>query len=160
MFPVYFNTTSLMSIIFFIALLFSVSHGLCIFGYCNTCKYTRKDAVHCFSRHVDLNHDGMITVAEIDVAREKYINGFLKRIFLFIKWWGEIDTSTEKLIKDCSLNHGTVFTARDWMGTAKTCVATQFGMCLIKKVCDDADASATSFHQNSKGESTSLWSWL
>jgi hypothetical protein len=120
-------------------LLVSLAQGWSFWGYDSSCVFTRADAVACFARHVDTNKDGVISVAEVDAAKERYTGRFMRAIEWLVSW--KIDIRTEKILSDCDYNHDGKFTADDFLRSYKTCVATQAGLCMIKKVCDGADAA-------------------
>lgn len=125
-------------------------------GYSSTCIYTRADAVKCFERHVDTNHDGLITVPEAEAARDKYTGKLLKALSWLVSW--KIDIRTSQVIKDCGYDaHKGGFTAGGFMRAHKTCVASHAGLCLIKKVCDDADAEDEAMRTAKPPSSWSKW---
>lgn len=129
---------------FFLALLVSFlaligrGNSWSFWGYSSSCTYTRQDAVKCFERHVDTNKDGIISMVEVDAARTKYTGRLFKAIEWFASWG--IDISSAKILSDCDFNHDGKFTPDDFIRSYKTCVPTQAGLCIIKKVCDAADA--------------------
>lgn len=125
--------------IFLLSLVVVATDGWGLWGYNSNCVYTRADAVGCFARHIDTNHDGVISKEEVDAAREKYAGGFLFRTIQRLSSW-VIDIRTEKILADCDYDHDGRFTPDDWMRSYKTCVASQWGLCVIKKFCDAADA--------------------
>lgn len=113
------------------------AHALSWWGWTNYdphCKYSRMDAVQCFEKYVDLNHDGVITANEVEAAKTRYITGAFKWFLRIISW--EVDTSTAKIFHDCDYNHDGKFTQDDFIKSKKTCIPTQAGLCMIKYVCD------------------------
>ena len=108
-------------------------------GYDSSCTYSRADAVACFARHVDTNKDGVISVTEVEAAKDRYTGRLMKAIEWLVSW--KIDILTEKILSDCDYNHDGKFVADDFLRSYKTCVPTQAGLCMIKKVCDGADAT-------------------
>lgn len=115
----------------------SVASAWDIFGYSSDCKFTREDAVKCFEKHVDTNHDGEISVLEIENARMRYEGRFMRAMQWLVSW--KIDVRTEKIMHDCDFNHDGKFTSKDFLLASKTCIASQAGLCVVKKVCDKAD---------------------
>ena len=115
-----------------------VVNGWGLWGYSSNCVYTRADAVACFARHIDTNKDGVISVDEVNAARDKYAGGFLFKTIERLTSW-VIDIRTEKILSDCDYDHDGKFTPNDWMLSYKTCVSSQWGLCAIKKFCDAAD---------------------
>ena len=112
--------------------------GWAFMGYDPACVWTRKDAVECFKRHVDTDHNGVITVKEVDAAKERFTGRFMKTLAWIISW--SIDIRTEKIVADCGFDHKiNGFTAQGFMDSAKSCIPSQAGLCLVKKVCVDAD---------------------
>jgi hypothetical protein len=112
--------------------------GWGFWGYDPNCAWTRKDAVECFRRHVDTNHDGVITIPEVDAAKERYTGRFMKALAWLVSW--SVDVRTEKIVSDCGFDPKLKgFTAQSFINSAKTCIASQAGLCLVKKVCVDAD---------------------
>jgi hypothetical protein len=135
-----------MLFIFFI----STTFGWSFFGYGNSCVFTREDAITCFKKYVDLNHDNVITVEELELAKNKYEGFALKKAEAFLKspivryFVGDINTTTAKVIQDCDYNHDGIFTPDDFRLSTKTCLPNRYGMCLLHKVCETAAEEA--FH--------------
>jgi len=115
----------------------SIVFGWNVFGYGDSCTYTREDAIKCFKKHVDLNHDGVISVKELSTARRRYVGPLIKILQWFVSW--KIDTSTKHVIRDCDYDHDGKFTADDFRKSYKTCIASQTGLCLVKQACEKAD---------------------
>lgn len=136
------------------------AHGWGFWGYDSACVWTRKDAVDCFKRHVDSNHDGVITVQEVDAAKERYTGRFMKALAWLVSW--SIDIRTEKIVADCGFNRKlNGFTAQSFIDSAKTCISSQAGLCLVKKVCDGADEAEGEVAVMSEVKPPRSWrSWL
>jgi len=127
-----------------IVLFFTLSRAWSIFGYGNSCEFDREDAITCFKKYVDINHDNVITVKEIERARRKYETFALKEAESILKfrvvryWLGDINITTAKVVEDCDYNHDGKFTTEDFRKATKTCLPNKYGLCLLKKVCDQA----------------------
>ena len=120
---------------------FSLSCGWSFFGYGNSCKFTREDAITCFRNYVDLDHNGEISVEELETARAKYETTAMKSAEYFLTsrigryLLGDINITTPKVIQDCDYNHDGKFTPEDFRMATKTCLPNRYGMCLLHKVC-------------------------
>lgn len=102
------------------------------------CGFTRDDSLACIERHVDTNHDGKVTAAEVEEARHRYGG----KTLAFVQWlisWFKIDISTEKIMKDCGADKDGIMTKEGWEKSAETCLPNPWGRCQLKKVCDYAD---------------------
>lgn len=125
---------------------FGATTGWSFFGYGNSCKFTREDAINCMRKYVDTNHDDIITVKELEAARAKYESFALKKAEAFLNnpivryFVGDINTTTAKVIQDCDYNHDGIFTPDDFRQATKTCLPNRYGMCLLHKVCLEAEA--------------------
>jgi hypothetical protein len=104
-------------------------------GFREDCTFTRHGAVDCIARYIDTNHDDIVTVAEIDAARNRYM-GFVLRILQKAVSW-EIDISTEKIVQDCGGSNKGEFTEENFLHgpASKTCMADQVSMCMFEAVC-------------------------
>jgi hypothetical protein len=148
-----------------ILLLFVVTiQAWSVFGFGNSCKFEREDAIVCFKKYVDINHDNVISIAELDRARTKYETFALKEAeallkFRIVKYWlGEINITTAKVVEDCDYNHDGKFTTEDFRKATKTCLPSKYGLCLLKKVCDEA-ARVENKHHYQKLKKGRLHSW-
>ncbi len=124
------------------------AEGWSIFGFGNSCKFTREDAIVCMQKYVDTNHDNVITIPELEAARNKYEGFALKTAEAILKWriaryfLGDINVTTAKVIQDCDYNHDGKFTPGDFRRATKTCLPNRYGMCLLHKVCLQAEEDA------------------
>jgi Ca2+-binding EF-hand superfamily protein len=105
-------------------------------GFNKHCKFSREDAITCFSTYVDANHDGKITVEEIDEARTKYSGWSIWAVEKVAGWW--VNTSTAVMIQDCDYDHDGVFTPEDFRRSYEHCVPNQYSLCLVEMVCTKA----------------------
>ncbi len=129
--------------------------GWGLWGYGNNCGVKRSDVIPCFATHIDSNRDGILSLEEIETAKDKYSTGIMSIVERVLQY--KVDASAKKLLEDCDANHDGVFTTEDWMASVKHCIPTQLGMCLLKKVCDNADALELS--KSSPSFMNSLKSW-
>lgn len=109
------------------------------------CKWTREDAIRCIERHVDADKNGWVSPQELRAARKKYSGSAAKWASTGLGWLQRnlnigIDVSTKTTFKNCDADHNGKLTAEDFRHSAKTCLPTQTSLCLLKKVCDKADA--------------------
>ncbi len=104
-------------------------------GYKEDCTFTRHGAVDCIARYIDTNHDDIVTVAEIDAARDRY-TGFVMRLLQKVVSW-EIDISTPKIMADCGANAKGEFTEENFLHgpASKTCMPSQQALCMFEMVC-------------------------
>lgn len=91
-------------------------------------------------RYVDTNHDGVISLDELEVAQTKYVGLVLRMMKWVVSWIA--DTSTPTILRDCDYNHDGKFTADDFLKSYKTCMPSQAALCIVKMSCDKADAEA------------------
>lgn len=112
------------------------SHSWGIWGFDTACGWTRQNALNCFRKHIDTDHDDIITQSELDVAREKYMPRWMK----VGQWLGSfvVNASTAKVLEDCDYDKDGIFTTDDWMHASKTCLPSEWAICLVKTVCDAA----------------------
>jgi len=103
-------------------------------GYEENCAYTREQAIACFSEYVDTNHDGKISLDEIYAAENKYMGWALKMLRWVVSW--AIDIDPKSILRDCGPNEHNEFTADSFRRTAKTCIASQEALCMVKAVCE------------------------
>lgn len=108
-----------------------------VLGYDENCHYTREDAIKCFAKYIDTNHDQKIDLEELEAGKEKYLGWALKMLQWVASW--AIDTSTPKIMHDCGAGTKGYFTADDFRRTAKSCMPSQVALCMVKMVCDSAD---------------------
>ncbi len=94
------------------------------------CGYTRSDALACVLEYGDLNHDGKLTVDELDHALDALVPSYLKTL----KWVGIV--SVKKIMKDCDYDKNGILTPRDWQLSNKTCMPKQEDLCKFKWFCD------------------------
>jgi hypothetical protein len=111
-------------------------------GYDPKCTYSRENAISCFSKYVDLNKDGKITLVEINEAEDKYLSWELKLLKWVVGW--KIDVSPKSIMRDCGPDDRGEFTPDSFRRTAKTCIASQEALCLVKIGCDHLDKRADS----------------
>jgi hypothetical protein len=113
------------------------------FGYCT---FTRQDAIECFRKYVDTNHDEAISISELRVAKKKFTPYSLQAAGWIASKF-HMDTSIRTTVKNCRakpfpangvLAKEITFTPDDFMKTKKSCLPTQWAMCQLKKVCDNA----------------------
>lgn len=112
------------------------------FGYCT---FTRQDAIECMRKYVDTNKDGAISIPELRVAKRKYTPYSMQAAGWLAKKF-HIDTSIRKVVENCRVDpikKGTkakdiMFTPKDFLETSKTCLPSQWALCQLKKVCDNA----------------------
>lgn len=113
------------------------------------CTFTRKDAVDCMRKYVDTNHNNKISISELRVAKKKFLPYSLRAAGWLAKRF-HIDTSIRKAVKHCRvkpypkgglLSNDIEFTPHDFMATGKTCLPSQWALCQLKKVCDNAAKS-------------------
>ncbi len=112
-------------------------------GYDPHCHATRHGALDCISRYVDTNHDNVVTVREIDEARERY-TGWLMRILERMVSW-EIDISSAKIMQDCGRGDARgEFTEHNFMHgpASKTCLVDRASLCLFDVACKHVAAVA------------------
>lgn len=103
-----------------------------LIGFDPHCTYTRADAVDCIARYVDTNGDRVVTVAEIDAARDRYTGPLLKLIERVVAW--RVDVSTEKILHDCGGRADGTFTEQAFL-KSKTCMPSQYALCLFSVAC-------------------------
>lgn len=126
------------------------ARGFRFWGFDSNCAWSRQDAVECMRRHVDTDRDDAISIAELDAARNKFEGAVLKTLEWFVGWG--IDTSTKKVLEDCGgYPHNRTWTERElralrltikqFLRNKKTCLPTQISLCMLKFVCDRADAA-------------------
>jgi hypothetical protein len=131
-------------------LLPALSTAFYLLGFDSACTYTRMDAVRCIARHVDTNHDAVVSLQELDAARNKY-EGLVVRFLSWAVGW-LVDTSTSKVITDCGgYSHNKTWTPREldrlrltiqqFLDNGKTCLPAQIDLCMLKYACDGADKS-------------------
>jgi EF hand len=111
----------------------------------DTCKWTREDAITCIGRHVDTNHDGWVSRAELASARTRYTGSAAHWLMSGLGWLQRnlsvgIDVSAKKVFADCDYDHDGKLTPDDFRKSDKTCLPSQTALCMLKKVCDKADA--------------------
>lgn len=120
------------------------------FGYCT---FSREDAVQCLSNYVDTDHNGQISIAELRVAKKRFTPYSMQAVGWLVKKL-HYDISIRKVVHDCrvapfpedgKLDPSIYFTSKDFMMTAKSCLPTQFALCQLKKVCDNAAAESPRF---------------
>lgn len=117
-----------------------------LLGYDEHCTYTREDAIKCFTKYIDTNHDQKIDLDELRYAKKEYLGWALKLIQWVASW--DIDTSTAKILKDCGAGEKGYFTADDFRRTSKSCMPSHEAMCMVKMVCDTADKAANQKHKD------------
>lgn len=131
-----------------------------ILGYDEHCAYTREDAIKCFAKHLDTNHDHVIDLKELEAAKQKYVGWAIKLIEWVVSW--KIDTSTERIMHDCGAGTKGYFTADDFRRTAKSCMPSHEAMCMIKAVCDKVDKQEADAMEEVKDPRVKTWwsKWL
>lgn len=112
----------------------------------DTCKWTREDAIACIGQHVDTNHDGWVSREELKEARTRYAGSAGRWLMSGLGWIQRrfsvgIDTSAKKVFEDCDYDHDGKLTSDDFRKADKTCLPSQMALCMLKKVCDKADAN-------------------
>lgn len=134
--------------------------GWYVLGYDEHCAYTREDAIQCFAKYLDTNHDHVIDLAELEAAKEKYVSWALKLIQKVVSW--DIDTSTETIMKNCGAGSKGYFTPDDFRRTHKSCMPSQQAMCMVKAVCDKADKQQREAFAQPKDPRVKTWwnKWL
>jgi len=104
-----------------------------LIGFDPHCHFTRADAVDCIVRYVDSNGDRVVTVAEVDAARERYTGIALRLLERVVAW--RVDVSSAKILRDCGAN-GTFSEDNFLHGPAsKTCLPTQYALCMFSVAC-------------------------
>ncbi len=93
---------------------------------------------------------------EIEVAKSKYATGFL-RLLVKLAGWAQVDMSAKKIMEDCDANHDGIFTTEDWMASVNRCVPKGISMCMLKKVCDNADTMQRAIDSPSFMNSLKTW---
>lgn len=131
-----------------------------LLGYDEHCTFTREDAIRCFAKYIDTNHDQKIDLKELEVAKSKYLGWALKMLQWVASW--AIDTSTPKIMHDCGAGTKGYFTADDFRRTAKSCMPSQEAMCMVKMVCDKADKNEEEIMHQVKDPRIKTWwnKWL
>lgn len=131
----------------FLLLLLSLTHASFLgsvakytLGYDEQCTYTREDAIKCFAKYIDTNHDQKIDLEELEKGKQNYLGWALKLIQMVASW--DIDVSTKKIMEDCGAGTKGYFTADDFRRTKHHCMPSQEAMCMVKMVCDNADKKA------------------
>lgn len=126
--------------------LFILFHGTMAWSFVellglDSCGWDRKnptEAIQCFANHFDTDHNGEISVAEVEAAREKYGGWLLKAISYLVSW--KLDVSTESALRECDPDHDGIFTEKDFRESYKTCLPTPIAFCLLKRACDRMDS--------------------
>lgn len=98
-----------------------------------SCEFTRDDALKCMISKVDLNHDGKITIEEIDQAKKKMLSGKIGTILRGFLWTFRI--TNEKILHDCDYNGDGVFTPEDFRLSTRSCLPKKWHLCQLKKIC-------------------------
>lgn len=134
--------------------------GWYMLGYDEHCTYTREDAIQCFAKYLDTNHDHVIDLAELEAAKQKYVSWALKLIEKVVAW--EIDTSTETIMKNCGAGTKGYFTPDDFRRTKHSCMPSQEAMCMVKAVCEKADKQQREAFAEAKSPRVKTWwnKWL
>jgi hypothetical protein len=82
------------------------------------CGFSRKQCIACLLDVADANHDGRITAAEIDKAKDTYLRFYeLAVISTLAK-----DAETSSIINNCDANGDGVITYDDMVVSADTCL--------------------------------------
>lgn len=108
-----------------------------VLGYDEHCTFSRSEAANCFSKYVDENHDGKITVPEIYAAEDRYMNWAVKMLRWVVSWG--IDTDPKHILRDCCPNDRLEFTADAFIKCDKTCISSQEALCLVSVACKYLD---------------------
>lgn len=114
-----------------------------VLGYDPHCTFSRENAISCFSKYVDENHDGKITVPEIYAAEDRYMNWAMKMIRWAVSWGIEVDP--KYVLRDCCPNERLEFTPDSFRKCHKTCIPSQEALCLVSIVCKYLDNKDNSF---------------
>ncbi len=109
-----------------------------LIGFDPECTFTRHDAVDCIGRYIDTNRDRIVTIAEIDAARDRYTGILLKMIERVVSW--KIDISTKKIVQDCGGRPDGTFTEEAFLHS-KTCMPSQYALCLFRVACKHAESA-------------------
>ena len=80
---------------------------------------SRESALECFYKKADRNHDGFISVSELEHAINHYLPWYERYPF---KMFGGI----EKILKDCDANGDRLLSKDESILTEKTCLETCF----------------------------------
>ena len=120
---------------------------LCVLCLCSissaddVCAFSREQALDCIKTYVDVNHDNVITLEELEDARSKYTSTLQKAASWLASWFTD-SVSTPRIIKDCDFNHDGVFTPDDFIQATTTCLPKCRDLMLMKGVCEKAAAAA------------------
>jgi hypothetical protein len=110
-----------------------------------SCAFTREDAITCFRKYVDTNHNGSIDKHELDAAIKKYGGSVINGARTAMSWmpsFMKIDLSAATIIKNCDYDHDGKFTPDDFRKSKHTCLPTQWNLCQVKGACDRAAEAA------------------
>lgn len=110
----------------------------------NTCVWSREDAIRCIEKHVDTDHNGWVSQAELSEARKRFAGTGAQMLVSGLGWLQRhlsigVDVSDAKTFKDCDYNHDHRLTADDFRKASATCLPSQAALCMLKRVCDKAD---------------------
>lgn len=109
------------------------------------CGFTRLDALRCIKKHIDRNHDGEISAAEFDYAKEHFMPQRM-RALMWVARKLHWDYTLDSIKHDCDANHDGRFTTRDWLESAKTCLPGKADLCKFQDVCKIADSRDDAAH--------------
>ena len=103
----------------------------------SNCGWTREDVIKCAQKHIDTNKDGKISLSEVRVARQKY-GGWVMKV---LNWMSHsaVESITKNLLRDCDVDKDGYLESDDFRKSAKTCLPTEFDLCIVKMACDKAD---------------------
>jgi hypothetical protein len=104
----------------------------------DSCGFTRDDALRCLTKHVDVNHDGVIDAAEFERAKQRYMPQRAKAVMWAARKLG-YDVTLKQVLEGCDANKDGRFTREDWMASAKTCLPFPADLCKLKTACDIAE---------------------
>lgn len=114
------------------------------------CTFTRQDAVDCMRKYVDTNHDDKLSLIEMRIAKKRFLPYSLQAAGWLAKKF-HIDTSIRSAMRDCRvhpvvprkgktlMDKDLTFGPDDFLKTGKTCLPSQWALCQLKKVCDNAE---------------------
>lgn len=110
------------------------------FNQGDECGFSRKDALVCLQKHVDTDHDGHITLEELDRAREMFLPRRARAAAFVAKNLFHAPTDDESIMRACDADGNGTLEEKDWWDSEKKCLPHEADLCLLKELCVRAEA--------------------
>lgn len=107
------------------------------FDTSDTCGFTREDALACFMKYVDTNHDGEISAKEFEHAKDAYMPERMREMLSLAKKF-HFDFTIKDVLAGCDANKDGKLTIKDFVESEQSCLPGLQDLCEVKTVCDIA----------------------